>query len=169
MARRSPGFRAAGALLAPHLRQAGEKRGFAVARLLTHWAEVVGAELAPLAEPVKLSWGREGFGATLTLRVAGPAGPLVEASRETIRARVNACYGYNAVARILLTQTGSARGFAEPAARFAPAAAAAADPATVPTGRVAQRAADLARGVGDDALRTALARLGAHVLSRPQS
>lgn len=159
--RREHGFRAAGSLLAPHLREAGEKRGFAVARLLTHWAEVVGADLARLAEPVKLSWGQKGFGATLTLRVAGPAGPMVEASRETIRTRVNACYGYNAVARIVLTQVSGAAGFAEPAAGFAPAAS--------PDPRAARQAGALAEGIADEGLRAALARLGAHVLSRPQS
>ena len=135
--------------------------GFAVARLLTQWAEVVGPDIAARARPVKMSYGREGLGATLTLLVAGSAAPLVQMDLPRIREKVNACYGYNAVARIVLTQTAAA-GLAEPAAAFAHAPPAPAEPA--PAIRAA--AAEAARDVADGGLRAALEALAQNVLSR---
>lgn len=64
------GFEAAASLVANRVRSVGESRGFAVARLLTHWQEVVGPELAAHTRPVKISHGK-GFGATLVLLVPG--------------------------------------------------------------------------------------------------
>ena len=52
--RRMRGFETAAQLLAQRVRVAGESRGFAVARLLTHWDEVVGPEIAAHARPVKV-------------------------------------------------------------------------------------------------------------------
>ena len=66
ISRRKRGFERAGALAAGRIRAGSESRGFAVSRLLTHWAEIVGPDIAPLARPVEVGYGR-GFGATLTL------------------------------------------------------------------------------------------------------
>lgn len=162
-ARRMRGFERGAALIAPHLRAAGEKRGFAVARLLTHWAEIVGSDIAAMAQPVKVGYGREGFGATLTLLVAGAQAPLVQAESARIRERVNACYGYNAISRIRITQT-SPQGFAEARAAFAPAPAAPAPPAPKPEIVAAARAC--AAPVGDSDLRGALETLALNILSR---
>ena len=115
--RRSRGFRQASSLLASQIRHAAEGRGFAVARLLTHWAEVVGADVAARARPIKIGHSRGGMGATLTLLTTGPYAPLLEMQLPTIRDRVNACYGYNAISRITLTQT-APTGFAEGQASF---------------------------------------------------
>lgn len=161
--RRGHGFRAVAALVQAPVRAAGEARGFAVARLLTHWAEVVGEEVAAMALPVKVGYGREGFGATLTLMTTGAAAPVLQMQLPKIRERVNACYGYNAIARILITQTAPS-GFAEgrPAfdgARPAGAPARPVDPAVVAA------AHDLAAGIGDAGLRAALEALGQKVLS----
>ena len=52
--------------------------------------------------------------------VQGAAGPMVEMQKEKLRERVNAIYGYNAMSRILLTQTAPI-GFAEGQAQFGPA------------------------------------------------
>lgn len=177
-ARRAFGFRHAAGLVDARVRAAGERRGFAMMRLLTRWDEIVGPETARLARPVKLSWagrkrpsgsgsgGAEGLGATLTLSASGAAAPLVQMMLPQIRERVNACYGYAAVRRIVLTQT-APEGFAEAQAPFSaapPAApragAAAADPA------LAERAAALAGTVNDAALRSALEALARNVLSR---
>ncbi|NNK67968.1 MAG: DUF721 domain-containing protein, partial [Rhodobacteraceae bacterium] len=38
--KRAKGFRRTSSLLGKQIREAGESRGFAVSRLLTHWAEV---------------------------------------------------------------------------------------------------------------------------------
>ncbi len=169
--RRRAGFRRAAALVEARVRTAGEARGFAVARLLTHWAEIAGSETAARARPVKVSYGREGFGATLTLLCPGPLAPLVEMEAPRIRERVNACYGYAAISRIRITQT-APEGFAEAQAAFAPAPegaarGSAAGPAGAedePAGRGA--AAEFAREVADPELRAALERLGRSVLSR---
>jgi hypothetical protein len=77
-----------------------------------------------------------------------------------LRERINACYGYAAIARIRLTQT-APTGFAEAQACYA-----AAPPASEPGLQAAEDGAALAEGVGDPSLRAALARLGANVLSR---
>jgi hypothetical protein len=76
--RRSRGFERASGLVVDRVRKAGEGRGFAVARLLTHWSEIVGPETAALARPVRVSYGKGGFGATLTLLAGGGAVPLVQ-------------------------------------------------------------------------------------------
>ncbi|RWR10905.1 DUF721 domain-containing protein [Paenirhodobacter populi] len=159
--RRNRGFEAASRLLKERIRTAGEARGFAVARLLTHWPEVVGEELARISRPVKVGYGRNGFGATLTLLVEGAAAPIVDMSREKIREKVNACYGYNAIARVVLTQT-AATGFAEGQAQFTPA------PKTrpAPSPAVQAEARDTAAGCRDDSLRAALEQLAQNVLTR---
>ena len=102
-------FTHAGALLSARVRRAGERRGFAEARLLTQWAAIIGPDLAPIARPVKISYAREGFGATLILACEGARAPEVQMQAETIRARVNACYGYNAISRVRLPTTGETR------------------------------------------------------------
>ena len=48
------------------------KRGFAQAGLLTEWDAVVGAQIADLVRPLRLSHtAKEGMGGTLTLGVLG--------------------------------------------------------------------------------------------------
>lgn len=161
--RKGRGFRQAGALVSRDIREAGEARGFAVARVLTHWPEIAGADLAAKTRPVRISYARGGLGATLTLLTTGAEAPLVEMQAERLRERVNACYGYNAIARIRITQTAPS-GFAEAQAAFVQASRTAADQA--PTPEVGERASRAAAGIADERLRDALERLGAHVLSR---
>ena len=155
------GFQQTGALLSTRIRQAGESRGFAVARLLTRWAEVAGPDLAAMCQPVKVGYGRSGIGATLTVLAKGAHAPLVEMQKETLRARVNSCYGYNAISRVLITQTAPGAGFAEAQAGF--------------QGKPKQKqiapetraeAAARAAPVKDDSLRAALEALGQNVLAR---
>lgn len=154
--RRARGPERAGALLASRIRAAGEQRGFAVSRLLTHWAEIVGADIARVTEPVEVSYGK-GFGATLTLLVPGAHAPIIEMQKERLREKVNACYGYNAISRIRLTQTARG-GFAEPQATFA-------HRTPEPSPEVAKAATIAASGIADDALRAALEALGRNILS----
>jgi hypothetical protein len=161
-------FTNAADILRRTIREAGEARGFAATRLLTHWAEIVGEDLAAIARPLEIRHPRPRKGeaapegATLTVLALGAAALRIEMERERIRARVNACYGYNAVARLRIRQT-TAEGFAEARARFAPAPGAAEDR------RVAEAAVEATEGVGDTTLRLALAALAANVLrkSRP--
>ncbi len=155
--RRMRGFEPAAGLLAERIRKAGEKRGFAMTRLLTHWAEVVGEDLSRVTRPVKVGYGREGFGATLTLWAQGAQAPLVEMQKDRIRERVNAVYGYSAVSRVVLTQTDP--GFAEAPAPYTPPRI------PVPIPPAAEQAA---AGVTDPGLRDALARLAANLILKTE-
>lgn len=157
--RRNRGFERASGLLAARIRRAGEGRGFAVSKVLTHWPEIVGEEVAALARPVKVSYGREGFGATLTLLTTGAAAPLVQMRLPHIRDRVNACYGYGAISHVRVTQT-AAEGFAEAPAAFAPQP-------PEPRPELADEARAAAGDVADPQLRQALQALALNVLSKP--
>lgn len=160
--RRMRGFQAASSLLGPQIRKVGEARGFAVSRLLTHWAEIAGAEIAACARPVKIGYTKGGFGATLTLLTTGPAAPMVQMQLPRLREKVNACYGYNAISRITITQT-APTGFAEGQASFSTAPRQhpqAPDPKVVSTARA------VTGDVADEGLRTALERLATNVLSK---
>lgn len=158
--RRKRGFERAASLVAGRVRSAGESRGFAVTRLLTHWPEIVGPDIAAAARPVEINYGR-GFGATLTLLTTGAQAPMLEMQKDAIRDKVNACYGYSAIQTVRLTQT-AATGFAEGRVQFD----------ARPTDAVRQETAvpeavsEAADGIGDANLRMALERLGANVLSR---
>lgn len=159
--RRQRGFEPTGGLLKQQIRSAGESRGFAVARLLTHWAEVAGADLARITRPVKVGYGREGMGATLTLLTTGAMAPMVEMQKERLRERVNAVYGYAAISRILLTQT-AATGFAEGQAEFTPAPKIPAKPDPV----ILAKATETTAPVQDPDLRAALAAMAQNILTR---
>lgn len=157
--RRKRGFERAASLVANRVRTAGETRGFAVSRLLTHWDEIVGADLAADAKPVDVKYGK-GFGATLTVLCGGAVAPMVEMQKEKIRERVNACYGYAAISRIRITQT-SAHGFAEDQAAFEQRPA-----HTAPSASEKAAARQVVSDVGDTNLRDALERLGSNILSQ---
>lgn len=163
--RRKRGFERAAGLLQARIRKAGESRGFAVSRVLTHWDEIAGAEIAAMARPVKVGYAPSGFGATLTVLTTGAQAPFLEMQKEALRSRVNACYGYNAVTRILITQT-APQGFAEARAAFAGRPAA--TPAAAPDPQVAARARGLSAGIRDDTLRSVLEDMGRTILSRPK-
>lgn len=160
--RRKMRFEPAFALVARRVQQAGESRGFAVARLLTDWADVVGPQMAARTRPVKITHGRD-FGATLVLLTTGPQAPLVEMELPRIREKVNACYGYNAIARIRLTQT-APTGFAEGQAVFTHATQAPAPPAP----EAVSQARQCAQGITDPDLRAALEKLALNRLAPRQ-
>lgn len=159
------GFRRTSALLHSSIRKAAESRGFAQARLLTHWPEIAGPEIAAIARPVEVSYGRQGLGATLTLLTTGPQAPVLEMQKEYLRERVNAVYGYNAISRVRITQTAPV-GFADGQVDFDHRPAARQLPEPAP--ETARAAADLAATVADEGLRAALERLAGHVLTRSQ-
>lgn len=158
----SRGFRRTSNLLQTRIRAAGETRGFAVTRLLTHWAEIVGDDTAKIARPVDVKYGRDGFGATLTLLTTGAQAPMLEMQKEKLRQKVNTCYGYTAISRIRITQT-AATGFAEGQAQFNHAT----KQKTAPVSETTKRAArDTAAPITDTGLRAALEALGQNVISR---
>lgn len=156
-------FRHAGLFATAPVRAASEGRGFSEARLLTHWAEIAGQEIAKVSRPVEVKFGRDGLGATLVLLVDGAHGPMVEMQAEALREKVNAVYGYRAIARIRITQTAPV-GFADGQAQFTPAP----KKQSGPTQQAQTDAARHAAQIEDPALRRALESLGASILSRPK-
>ena len=157
------GFARTSSLLQTRIRKAGESRGFAVTRLLTHWPEVVGDDIAAIARPVDVKYGRQGgFGATLTVLTTGAQAPMLEMQKERIREKVNGVYGYNAIARIRITQT-APTGFSEGQATFAYRQKQTPPP---PDPQVLAEAQGLAQDVGDSGLRQALESLARNVLSK---
>jgi hypothetical protein len=131
------------------------KQGFASTGLVTHWGEIVGAEIADHAEPMRMIWPRrvhqdDPEPATLVLRVEGPVALEIQHLSGIIIERVNRFFGWRAVARIQIRQAPLKR----QAKKQPPPGP---DPAVV---------ARLAAGMGDiadEGLRDALARLGASV------
>lgn len=163
--RRKRGFERTSTLLTQRIRKAGEARGFAVTRLLTHWEEIAGPEIARIARPVEVSYGRSGgLGATLVLLTTGANAPMLEMQKERIREKVNATYGYAAISRIRLTQT-APTGFAEGQAQFTRPAKA----TTGPDPEIAARAHETASCIHNTDLRDALEALAQNVLSRRKS
>lgn len=167
-------------------RKAFEKHGFAAASLITDWAAIVGAEMARLTRPERLKWPRavEKYsdtddeqrgrpGATLTLRVDPAAALDVQYQRAQIIERINAHFGYRAVAEIKLVQAGADDEVGEPMrmrGTDGPARSAVSD-ATAPgakqsaTSRSVVEPANLS-AVEDEGLRAALARLAASLAER---
>lgn len=157
------GFQRTSSLLTKRIRTASESRGFAQSRVLTDWAEIAGQDTAAIARPVEVSYGRGGMGATLTLLTTGAHAPMLEMQKEQLRARVNSVYGYNAIARVRITQTAST-GFADGKVSFEHRKKDA--EIKVPDPQIQQKATELSSPVADDGLRAALARLGENIFNK---
>jgi hypothetical protein len=132
------------------------KQGFGSGALVTHWDEIVGAEIAANTEPLKLQWPRVPAGedepgcATLVLRVEGPAAIEIQHLSGVILERVNRFLGWRAVGRVALRQAPLARRRKLNASN---------EPDALAVARVAKGLT----GIDDEGLRNALARLGAAV------
>lgn len=141
------------ALLGGVFADAYAKQGFASRELVTRWAEIAGTQVAHFSEPLKIQWPRPVEGqpqepATLILRVDGPMALEIQHMSDIILEKVNRFFGWNAVGKLALRQAPLSR----PAAKrkIKPI-----DPAAV--AKVAETLPD----VEDEALKEALARLGA--------
>jgi hypothetical protein len=143
------------------VKRLSEKRGFSETRLLTHWAEIVGADVAAICRPVKVGYPRGGFGAVLTVLTTGAQAQMLQMRLPALIERVNACYGYAAISRIAITQT-APTGFAEGQAAFAPRPPA--EPAIRPAAKAEAR--DRTAGISDEGLRASLERLGSLIISK---
>ncbi len=161
--KRGRGFKRAVSLMGGQIKTASQTRGFAVSRLLTHWEEIAGSEVAAISRPVEVSYGKGGLGATLCLLTNGANAPLLEMQKVKLRERVNATYGYNAISSIRITQT-HARGFAEGQVDFVHRKAASGPAAIDP--EIKREVEAQAAQIGDARLREALAALGENVLSK---
>lgn len=136
------------------------KRGFAQARLLTEWDAVVGAQIADLVRPLRLSHtAKDGMGGTLTLGVLGVRALEAQHQEPAIIERVNAHYGYRAVARVRLSQLGP-EAFAKAALKTSP---------PKPTSQQIKALKSAVDPICDDELRDALERLGRNIATRDKT
>lgn len=149
--------------MSARIKTAAQSRGFAVSRLLTHWEEIAGKEMAAISRPVEVSYGKGGFGATLCLLTTGANAPLLEMQKTKLRERVNAAYGYNAISAIRITQT-HATGFAEGQVSFVHRSEAQAPAQLDPQTQAEAKAC--AKDIQDTRLRDALEALGQNVLTK---
>ncbi|TVQ58689.1 MAG: DUF721 domain-containing protein [Rhodobacteraceae bacterium] len=151
---RPRGFTRLSVAAAPAVGGAGARRGIAESRLIADWATIVGADLAQFVRPVKISHGgRGGLGATLVVAADGARAAEAQHLAGVIVEKVNQVYGYAAVSRLRVVQTGDAapQGLAEPATGWDGP-----PPMDAPPSAVVSR-------VADEDLRAALARLEANI------
>lgn len=160
------GFSAANLAASEPMRKAAARRGIAEMRLLTQWPQVVGPRLARMTRPVRVRHDRNGhgLGGVLILAVNGPRASEIEVELPQIVERVNAYYGYRAIAGAKLTQTEQP---IDPMSA-GPRRREGVDAASLPQEK-RDALAELTKPIGDDALRDALTRLGANVMARPKS
>lgn len=158
--KRRRGALAIGAYVPAVARAAFESHGFPTVAVLSDWPEIIGEEFAAFTAPERLVWPRDAGrdpsdsnshgtahrkgGATLVVRVEGPRALEVQHMAPQLMERVNIYFGYRAVSELRLVQ-GPVRKRA--------ALAEAPQPVKEPVKMDAE--------IEDDALRAALARLGA--------
>ena len=159
--KRRAGFRRTSLLVEQKLRSAGESRGFAITRLLTHWSEIVGLQAAEVCTPIKVSYAQKGFGATLVILTTGAQAQMLEMQLPQLREKVNACYGYNAISRIRITQTAPV-GFSDGQAQFSTVPKRTVPP---PCPETAAKASAIASDIKDKSLRVALAAFGENIMN----
>lgn len=144
-------------LAAGLLNDSFRRQGFASRELVTSWPEIVGADIALCAEPLKIQWPRGADGepqqpGTLVLRVEGPAAVEIQHLSGVILERVNRFFGWQAVGRLAIRQAPVSRPRKKDFRKI--------DPNSI--GSVEEGLGE----IQDDALRHALGRLGAAIKAR---
>ena len=138
-------------------------RGLGQASLVTHWPEIVGADIARYARPMQLQWPSRGAKrdpeeknapATLVLRIDGAFAIEAQHAALTIVARVNAHLGWRCVEKIAFRQ-GPLPPLSKPRPRPEP-----------PSPGALAKAREMGGGIIDDDLRESLARLGARIIDK---
>lgn len=131
------------------------KRGFAIAAVITDWAEIMGPTLAADTVPRRIAFPRDRRGGgTLHLSATGAIATELQHLEPQILERINGYFGFQAVTRLVIHHGLRPRPAPRPAA---------ADP---PAGRAAGPTEDRLAVVEDPALREALRRLGHAVRAR---
>lgn len=136
-------------------------QGFATSDILIAWADIVGERLAMFTQPLRIEWPREAVRdrdarpqpATIVIRVESAFALEMQHLAPLVIERVNAHYGWRCVGRLVLKQG--------PVRRAAPPAL----PRRVLTEEDRRRVTTAIAGVGEDALRGALERLGQAVVA----
>ena len=158
-ANRNSRFTKASGMLDRQIAHVVNKRGFSQARLVTHWHDIVGTEIATQAQPVAVKYAHNKIGATLSLLVNGANAPQIQMQTPQIIERVNAFYGFNAIQTIKLTQTSSAR-------LTLPAAPMKQNPTKLLPDQKTKQIANMVQPVTDKGLRKALTTLGQHIAQK---
>lgn len=153
--------RSVGTLVPKITKKVFEKFGFSAATLLTDWAIIIGADLAKYTAPERLKWprGYEGAdagnepetgrpGATLMLRVEPARALDIQYKSRLLIDRINAYFGYRAVADIRIIQAPLLQ---QPAA------------APRPTPKLLAPGESVVTNVVDEELRSVLAELEANI------
>ncbi|MFM2043804.1 MAG: hypothetical protein RLY86_2380 [Pseudomonadota bacterium] len=79
------------------------KEGMTFGALLADWASIMGSRLSEQTSPLKLVFPKgKREGATLHLRVTSPAALLLQHEEPQVLERINAFFGWRAVARLKL-------------------------------------------------------------------
>lgn len=153
--KRGGGPKAIARTVARITRRSFAKQGFAETDVITRWREIAGEELARQSVPERLRFAKGAAGGgTLHIRVDGAVALEIQHMEPVLVERINGFFGYNAVARLALTQGPlPARQGTPPRARAEPAAQ-----------ELAELDCALAT-VRDEALKQALRGLGRSALS----
>ena len=86
-------------MVAPSVRE----RGFVISRLVSNWRQIAG-DMAAWSRPTQLNMSRRG-GGTLKVAITSGYGPIALQMKQPVIDRVNANFGYGAVADIVFVQT----------------------------------------------------------------
>ena len=142
-------------------RPAFEHYGFAHGDLVAQWAAIVGDDVAAQCSPERMVWPkgrdkkqRQTEGATLTVRADQGAGLALSYQVTAIVERINAFFGYHAVANLKIVQRTRTR--SNPSAGRENAR---------PTPEVIESVAQKTGAVQDSELKQALTRLGSAALA----
>jgi hypothetical protein len=154
--RRTWGLKSAGEVASRITRPIIGRHGFAEADLIARWSLIVGAKLAQHCVPLRIAYsGSQRAEGTLHIKVEnGSLAMELQHMLPQLIERVNAHFGYKAVARAVLTQgplprSGKEKKKSEPEA----------EPDTT-------KIAAMLEGVTDPELKATLARLGRHVIKK---
>lgn len=138
------------------------RQGFSQSDILLYWDEIVGPRLAAVSEPLSLRWPPRGRGgadrsfapATLTVRVESGFALELQHLAALVTERINTHLGFACVGRIALKQGPVGRRTKAPPRRSPPSAEA------------LQAAEDCVGDMDEEALRAALVRLGARIMTK---
>ena len=139
-------------MVAPSVRE----RGFVISRLVSNWRQIAG-EMADWSRPTQLNLSRRG-GGTLKIAIVSGYGPIALQMKQPIIDRVNATFGYGAVADLVFVQTLAVRS-AQPATRQGDSAMTQASPPAPLVTSIWELDARLER-IKSPEVRAALRRLG---------
>jgi hypothetical protein len=145
--------------LEPCLGKAMMVQGFASSDLFQAWPDIIGSDLVPFCEPVRLTWRsrtphrQQEEAATLVVRAPGAFALELSQQSATLIERINARYGWRCVGRITIQQ-----------GDISPRSALKKPRPSIPSASLPLQNALVT--ITDDALKAALLRLGAGMENR---